>query len=61
MAVVLKPFAHSADGFTVELLATGMEREFGAATDGLEAEGFIEVAKKKAAEMKPVQKEKLGE
>ncbi|RWX28951.1 hypothetical protein EHH54_31750 [Rhizobium leguminosarum] len=41
MAVVLKPFDYASDGFTVEHLNEGDERDFGAATDGLVAEGFV--------------------
>ncbi len=43
MAVVIKPFDFASDGFTIESLATGDERDFGAATDGLVEEGFISV------------------
>ncbi|SFB52344.1 hypothetical protein SAMN03159496_04637 [Rhizobium sp. NFR07] len=43
MAVVIKPFDFASDGFTIESLVTGDERDFGAATDGLVGEGFISV------------------
>lgn len=41
MAIVIKPFAYAADGFTVESLVPGDERDFGVATDGLVDEGFV--------------------
>lgn len=39
--VVLKPFFYAKDGFTLEGLKPGVEREFGDVADGLLAEGFI--------------------
>lgn len=41
MSVVLKDFLWSADGFTVETVKVGADLDFGSATDGLVAEGFI--------------------
>ncbi|TIU12456.1 MAG: hypothetical protein E5W44_07190 [Mesorhizobium sp.] len=41
MAKVVKPFPYAADGFTLEHLVPGDERDFGAATAGLVEEGFI--------------------
>lgn len=41
MAVVLKKFPWAKDGFTVEMLSPGTEADFGAASDGLAAEGYI--------------------
>lgn len=41
MAAVLKPFAFTADGYTVEHLNEGDDREFGAFTDGLVEAGLI--------------------
>lgn len=41
MAIVLKKFPWAKDGFTVEILEPGAEREFGAASVGLEEEGYI--------------------
>lgn len=41
MAIVLKPFPFAGDGFTLESLAPGDERDFGSCTDGLVAEGLI--------------------
>ncbi len=48
MATVIKPFAYAADGYTVESLVPGDERDFGVATDGLVDEGFIEADAAKA-------------
>lgn len=42
MHKVVKPFPFSEDGFTLIDLAIGDERDFGAMTDGLMGEGFIE-------------------
>ena len=41
---VIKPFPYAGDGHTVVGLIVGDERDFGGATDGLTAEGFIEPA-----------------
>lgn len=41
MPVVLKPFYFASDGFTVESLVPGANRDFGASTDGLVTEGFV--------------------
>jgi len=41
MAVVAKPFDWASDGFTIERLATGDERDFGLLTAGLASEGFV--------------------
>ena len=38
---MLKPFDWASDGFTIESLIEGDERDFGAATKGLAEEGFI--------------------
>jgi hypothetical protein len=54
MATVIKPFAYAADGFTVESLVPGDERDFGAATDGLVGEGFIEADVEKPEADAPV-------
>ncbi|XKM40331.1 hypothetical protein A4U53_030845 [Rhizobium ruizarguesonis] len=54
MATVIKPFAYAADGFTVESLVPGDERDFGVATDGLVDEGFIEADAAKADADAPV-------
>lgn len=50
MATVIKPFAYAADGFTVESLVPGDERDFGVATEGLVDEGFIEAEVAEEAE-----------
>lgn len=42
MATVLKHMKWAADGFTIEYLAPGDVRDFGAATLGLAAEGFVD-------------------
>lgn len=42
MAVVIKEFPYASDGFTVERLKVGAEREFGAVTQGLVDEGYVE-------------------
>lgn len=39
--VVLKPFFYAKDGFTLESLKPGVEREFGDVAEGLLAEDFI--------------------
>lgn len=44
MAVVLKAFDYAADGFTVERLTPGDEREFGDLAAGLTAAGYIDGA-----------------
>lgn len=36
------PFPYAGDGFTVELLKVGIDRDFGKATAGLIAAGYIE-------------------
>lgn len=41
---VIKPFPYAGDGHTVVGLDIGDERDFGGATEGLTAEGFIEPA-----------------
>lgn len=41
MATVVKPFRWSPDGFATEQLQPGDEREFGRATAGLIAEGYV--------------------
>lgn len=41
MAVVLRPFNFAPDGFTVERLVEGDEREFGDLTEGLQSAGYI--------------------
>lgn len=41
MATVLKKFPWAKDGFTVEMLSPGAEADFGAASHGLAAEGYI--------------------
>lgn len=51
MAKVLKSFPYAADGFTVEIMKVGTDRDFGAATKGLADEGYIEGA----AQVKPAQ------
>lgn len=43
LAIVLVPFPYAGNGYTLESLVAGDEREFGAATDGLVAEGFIAI------------------
>jgi hypothetical protein len=43
MAVVVKPFRYARDGFTVENLMPGDDRDFGDVHDGLIAEGFIAI------------------
>lgn len=43
MPVVLKPFYFASDGFTVESLVPGDNRDFGASTDGLVTEGFVDL------------------
>lgn len=43
MAVVLLPFPFAGNGFTIEHLNAGDEREFGSATDGLAAAGLISI------------------
>lgn len=50
MATVIKPFDYASDGYTVESLVPGDERDFGVATEGLAAEGFIEVEVAEEAE-----------
>lgn len=42
MSKVIKPFPYAADGFTVERLVIGDERDFAGATNSLVAEQFIE-------------------
>jgi hypothetical protein len=49
MHKVVKPFPYSVDGFTLIDLNAGDERDFGAMTKGLEAEGFIAPVDKPAA------------
>lgn len=51
MHKVVRPFAYAANGYTLEHLNVGAERDFGSATAGLLAEGYIEAveAKKPAA------------
>lgn len=44
MATVLKKFYFAADGVTVESMEPGVERDFGAAQAGLEAEGYVGAA-----------------
>jgi hypothetical protein len=41
VAVVLEPFAFAADGFTLEHLKPGDDRDFGDSLPGLIAEGFV--------------------
>ena len=41
MAVVLQPFRFARDGFTIESLAPGDERDFGSCHDGLVVAGLI--------------------
>jgi hypothetical protein len=41
MAVALKPFPFAGDGHSVEMLKAGDERDFGALTAGLVAEGYV--------------------
>lgn len=41
MAVVIMPFRFAANGFTVEQLVPGDERDFGDVTEGLVSEGFV--------------------
>jgi len=41
MSVVLAPFPFAADGFTIEHLAPGDEREFGVLTGGLVKAGLV--------------------
>lgn len=60
MHKVVKPFPYSEDGFTLIDLAVGDERDFGAMTDGLVGEGFIEPSESKpvassAPELPPVE------
>lgn len=43
MATVLLPFPFAGNGFTVEYLNVGDERDFGSATEGLESAGLISV------------------
>ena len=45
MAKVLKSFPYSANGYTVEILKVGDDRDFGAATQGLIDRGDVEGAK----------------
>lgn len=49
MHKVVKPFPYSVDGFTLIDLNVGDERDFGAMTDGLVGEGFIEPVAAKVA------------
>lgn len=51
MAVVAKPFDWASDGFTIESLATGDERDFGFLTAGLASEGFVVFGDVIAAEL----------
>lgn len=39
---VVRPFPYAGNGYTLELLNAGVERDFGSATAGLAAEGWIE-------------------
>lgn len=50
MAVVIKPFAYAADGIHVVKLAPGDERDFGASTAGLVAEGYVSADVAKSVE-----------
>lgn len=61
MAVVIKPFPYAGDGFTVERLIAGDERDFGAAAAGLAAEGFIEPASAAKSEATVVAEPAEGE
>lgn len=59
MAVVLKQFPWSHNGYDVEILNPGNERNFGAALEGLAAEGFVvggdaEPAPEPVVEQEPV-------
>ena len=56
---VVKPFPYSVDGFTLIDLNVGDERDFGAMTDGLVGEGFVEVVV--AAKPEPVIVDKPAE
>ena len=49
MAKVLKSFPYSPNGYTVEILKVGDDRDFGAATQGLIDRGDVEGAKPVAA------------
>jgi hypothetical protein len=49
MAKVLKSFPYAANGFTVEQMKEGDDRDFGKSTQGLVDEGFIEGVKAVAA------------
>lgn len=44
MAKVLKSFPYSPNGYTVEILKVGDDRDFGAATQGLVDRGDVEGA-----------------
>lgn len=54
MATVLKQFPWSNNGYDVEILNVGDEREFGAATAGLVAEGFVSGEAKVETPAEPV-------
>ncbi len=41
MGVVIAPFRYAADGFTVEQLVPGDERDFGSVEAGLVEAGFV--------------------
>lgn len=43
MTAVLKPFDFASDGYTVERLNVGDDRDFGDLTEGLAKAGLIEV------------------
>ncbi|TIL91456.1 MAG: hypothetical protein E5Y73_17415 [Mesorhizobium sp.] len=53
---VLKPFPFAGNGYTLEHVTVGDEREFGTATDGLVAEGYISlVAKVEESAVEPIE------
>ncbi|RWN51394.1 MAG: hypothetical protein EOS04_24280 [Mesorhizobium sp.] len=53
---VLKPFPFAGNGYTLEHLSVGDEREFGTAADGLISEGYISlVAKGEERAVEPIE------
>lgn len=61
MAVVLLPFPFAGNGFTIEHLNAGDEREFGSATGGLVAAGLISVEAGASAEVASVESEPVAD
>lgn len=54
MAVVIKSFLYAGDGFTVENLVPGDERDFGEAAAGLAAAGYIDLTGSGGVASEPV-------